>query len=139
VGVHANPPGFHIDESSIAYNAHTVSLPGRDECGEAWPLYFRAFGDYKNPTYVYMLAAVFRVTGPGGGELKARGRVSLAGRPASVFQFSVQPSYFIVPTYFLISKVVGPKRCWYSSETRNALTISALRKSPNWLSLSSQN
>ncbi len=37
---------------------------GRDEHGEAWPLYFRAFGDYKNPTYVYLLAAVFRVTGP---------------------------------------------------------------------------
>ncbi|HWW75514.1 MAG TPA: glycosyltransferase family 39 protein, partial [Pyrinomonadaceae bacterium] len=30
-----------------------------------WPLYFRAFGDYKNPVYVYLLAAVFRVTGPG--------------------------------------------------------------------------
>src|SRR5215204_2529070 len=63
--VPANPPGFYIDESSIAYNAHTVSQTGRDEYGEAWPLYFRAFGDYKNPTYVYLLAAVFRVTGPG--------------------------------------------------------------------------
>jgi hypothetical protein len=65
--VPANPPGFYIDESSIAYNAHTVSQTGRDEYGEAWPLYFRAFGDYKNPTYVYLLAAVFRVTGPGVG------------------------------------------------------------------------
>ncbi|HEX6182609.1 MAG TPA: hypothetical protein VFZ44_01780 [Pyrinomonadaceae bacterium] len=62
--VPANPPGFYIDESSIAYNAHTISESGRDEHGEAWPLYFRAFGDYKNPTYVYLLAAVFRVTGP---------------------------------------------------------------------------
>src|SRR5215207_3996367 len=59
-----NPPGFYIDESSIAYNALTVARSGRDEHGEAWPLYFRAFGDYKNPTYVYLLAAVFRVTGP---------------------------------------------------------------------------
>ncbi len=59
-----NPPGFYIDESSIAYNALTVAQSGRDEHGEAWPLYFRAFGDYKNPTYVYLLAAVFRVTGP---------------------------------------------------------------------------
>jgi 4-amino-4-deoxy-L-arabinose transferase-like glycosyltransferase len=63
-GAHANPPGFFIDESSAAYNAHTISETGRDEHGEAWPLYFRAFGDYKNPTYVYLLAAVFRVTGP---------------------------------------------------------------------------
>jgi hypothetical protein len=62
--VPANPPGFYIDESSIAYNAHTVSRTGKDEYGEAWPLFFRAFGDYKNPTYVYLLAAVFRLTGP---------------------------------------------------------------------------
>src|SRR5829696_6261316 len=64
VDVPHNPPGFYIDESSIAYNALTVARSGRDEHGEAWPLYVRAFGDYKNPTYVYLLAAVFRVTGP---------------------------------------------------------------------------
>src|SRR5919112_695770 len=62
-GAGANPPGFFIDESSVAYNAHAVSEAGRDEHGEAWPLYFRAFGDYKNPTYVYLLAAVFRAAG----------------------------------------------------------------------------
>ncbi|HEX8501403.1 MAG TPA: hypothetical protein VF659_12545 [Pyrinomonadaceae bacterium] len=64
-GAPENPPGFFIDESSVAYNAHTISETGRDEHGEPWPLYFRAFGDYKNPTYVYLLAAVFRLTGPG--------------------------------------------------------------------------
>ncbi len=63
-GAPTNPSGFFIDESSVAYNAHTISESGRDEHGEAWPLYFRAFSDYKNPTYVYLLAAVFRVTGP---------------------------------------------------------------------------
>jgi hypothetical protein len=63
-GAPANPPGFFIDESSVAYNAYSVAESGRDEHGEAWPLYFRAFGDYKNPTYVYLLAAVFRLTGP---------------------------------------------------------------------------
>src|SRR5215207_11328344 len=63
-GAPTNPPGFFIDESSVAYNAHTVAESGRDEHGEAWPLYFRAFGDYKNPTYVYLLAAVFKMTGP---------------------------------------------------------------------------
>src|SRR5687768_7226846 len=63
-GAPTNPPGFFIDESSVAYNAHAISEAGRDEHGEEWPLYFRAFGDYKNPTYVYLLAAVFRVTGP---------------------------------------------------------------------------
>src|ERR1700755_1315440 len=58
------PPGFYIDESSIAYNALTISRTGVDEYGESFPLYFRAFGDYKNPVYVYALAALFRAPGP---------------------------------------------------------------------------
>jgi hypothetical protein len=59
-----NPPGFYIDESSISYNAHLIARTGHDEYGKPWPLYFRAFGEYKNPTYIYLLAAIFRVTGP---------------------------------------------------------------------------
>jgi 4-amino-4-deoxy-L-arabinose transferase-like glycosyltransferase len=59
-----NPVGFFVDEASIAYNAHTVAQHGRDEHGEALPLYFRAFGEYKSPVYVYVLSLVFRVTGP---------------------------------------------------------------------------
>jgi len=64
-GAPKNPPGFFIEESSVAYNANAIAQTGRDEHGDSFPLYFRAFGDYKNPVYVYLLAAVFRVTGPG--------------------------------------------------------------------------
>jgi hypothetical protein len=60
----SNPPGFFVDESSIAYNAHTISQTGRDEFGKRWPLFFRAFGDYKNPVYIYLLATLFKLTGP---------------------------------------------------------------------------
>src|SRR5690348_2317733 len=59
-----NPPGFYIDESSIAYNAYTIASTGRDEYGESWPLYFRAFGEYKNPVYIYLLAFLFSLFGP---------------------------------------------------------------------------
>src|SRR5258708_36864012 len=59
-----NPAGFFVDESSIAYNAYTISQSGRDEFGSSWPLYFRAFGDYKNPVFIYLLAALFKLTGP---------------------------------------------------------------------------
>jgi hypothetical protein len=59
-----NPPGFYIDESSIAYNAYTIANNGQDEYGESWPLYFRAFGEYKNPVYIYLLAFLFRLFGP---------------------------------------------------------------------------
>lgn len=62
--VHRNPPGYYIDESSISFNAHTISQTGRDEFGEPWPLYFRAFGDYKNPVHIYLLAGIYRMTGP---------------------------------------------------------------------------
>jgi len=62
--VTSNPAGFYLDESSIAYNAHLIAQTGQDEHGEAWPLYFRAFGDYKNPVYIYLLAGIFKLTGP---------------------------------------------------------------------------
>ena len=62
--VPAHPPGFAIDESSICYNAYTISQKGCDEYGQSWPLFFRAFGEYKNPTIIYILAALFRLTGP---------------------------------------------------------------------------
>jgi 4-amino-4-deoxy-L-arabinose transferase-like glycosyltransferase len=59
-----NPAGFYVDESSIAYNAQLIAQTGHDEHGVAWPLYFRAFGDYKNPVYIYLLAGIFKLTGP---------------------------------------------------------------------------
>lgn len=59
-----DPPGFYIDESSICYNAHVLSQTGHDEYGVQWPLFFRAFGEYKNPTLIYLLAALFKATGP---------------------------------------------------------------------------
>ena len=64
VEVPKNPVGFFVDEASIAYNAHTISSRGVDEYGKTFPLYFRAFGEYKSPVYIYALAAIFKFTGP---------------------------------------------------------------------------
>ena len=60
----ANPPGYHRDEASISFNAYSIETTLRDEDGNRLPLFFRSFGDYKSPLYPYLLAAVFRVTGP---------------------------------------------------------------------------
>lgn len=60
----SNPPGFHRDEASIAYNAYSISTSLRDEDGGLLPLFFKSFGDYKSPLYPYLLSGVFRVTGP---------------------------------------------------------------------------
>ena len=63
-GQRRNPPGFYVDECSIAYNALEIARHGADEYGVAFPLYFKAFGEYKNPVYIYLLAAVFEASGP---------------------------------------------------------------------------
>jgi 4-amino-4-deoxy-L-arabinose transferase-like glycosyltransferase len=63
-GVPRHPPGFYIDESSISYNAYTIAQSGHDEHGVLFPLFFRAFGDYKNPVYIYLLAGLFKLAGP---------------------------------------------------------------------------
>lgn len=51
-----SPPGLYNDEASIGYNAWAVAHYGIDEHGAAHPLFFAAFGEYKNPVYVYALA-----------------------------------------------------------------------------------
>ena len=75
--VSRNSPAFFIDEASIAYNAHLIAQRGIDEHGIRFPLYFRAFGEYKNPVYIYLLAAVYKFTGPGASA--ARHLSALAG------------------------------------------------------------
>lgn len=60
----SNPPGYHRDEAALSLNAYTLSTGLRDEDGARLPLFFRSFEDYKSPLYPYVLAGVFRVTGP---------------------------------------------------------------------------
>jgi hypothetical protein len=59
-GIANNPPGFYVDESSIAYNAYLIARTGSSESGIGWPLYFQfytgSFTQYGNPIYVYLLA-----------------------------------------------------------------------------------
>ena len=47
------PTGFFCDEASIGYNAYTILTKGADEYGTHLPLFFRAFGEYKNPIEIY--------------------------------------------------------------------------------------
>lgn len=60
----SNPPGYHRDEAALSLNAYTLSENLRDEDGARLPLFFRSFEDYKSPVYPYLLAGVFRLTGP---------------------------------------------------------------------------
>src|SRR5262249_59232650 len=60
----SNPPGYHRDEAALSYNAYTIATSGRDEDGAFLPLFFRSYGDYKSPLYPYLLAGIFKITGP---------------------------------------------------------------------------
>ncbi len=57
-------PGFFVDESSIALNALSIFGSGVDEFGTPYPLYFRAFGEYKNPIFIYSLVPIFSLFEP---------------------------------------------------------------------------
>ena len=41
------------DEVSWGYNAYSILRTGKDEYGVSFPISFKAFGDYKQPVYVY--------------------------------------------------------------------------------------
>lgn len=47
------PASLDWDEVSWGYNAYSILQTGRDEYGKFLPLSFKAFGDYKQPLYVY--------------------------------------------------------------------------------------
>jgi 4-amino-4-deoxy-L-arabinose transferase-like glycosyltransferase len=51
------PNGLNQDESAIGYDAYSILTTGRDEHNQAWPLYFKSFGDQKLPVYIYLTAA----------------------------------------------------------------------------------
>ncbi|MBN1262746.1 MAG: glycosyltransferase family 39 protein [Candidatus Pacebacteria bacterium] len=60
-----NPAGFFCDEAAIGYNAYSLLTTGRDEYGVAWPIFFKSFGEYKNPVMIYSSLPLIAVFGLG--------------------------------------------------------------------------
>lgn len=48
------PNSLNWDEVSWGYNAYSIVQTGKDEHAVAFPLSFKAFGDFKQPMYVYL-------------------------------------------------------------------------------------
>jgi 4-amino-4-deoxy-L-arabinose transferase-like glycosyltransferase len=63
IDVSNDPPGLYIDEASIGYNAYTILTTGKDEYGIPHPLWFRSFGDYKMPVYIYSVSGAMALFG----------------------------------------------------------------------------
>lgn len=57
------PNVLNWDEVSWGYNAYSILETGKDEHGESFPLSFKAFGDYKQPVYVYSQVLPIKVFG----------------------------------------------------------------------------
>lgn len=47
------PNGLYQDETAIGYNAYSILTTSKDEYGKVLPVYFKSFGDYKLPVYIY--------------------------------------------------------------------------------------
>ncbi len=61
VNIHPPPD---VDEYSIAYNAYAIAKQGIDEWGISFPLFFKAYGDYKLPFDIYFAALLFKIFEP---------------------------------------------------------------------------
>lgn len=54
-GIGQYPVGLNADEAAIGYNAYSLIHTGKDEYGQAFPLAFKSFGDYKPGLYFYIV------------------------------------------------------------------------------------
>ena len=59
----SNPAGFFCNEASIGNNAYLLLKTGKDDTGQPWPLFFRAFGEYKSPILTYSTIPMVAVFG----------------------------------------------------------------------------
>lgn len=57
------PQGLSQDETAIGYNAFSINQTGKDEHGVSYPLYFKSFGDYKLPVYIYLVSFTQKIFG----------------------------------------------------------------------------
>lgn len=56
-------PALNADEAAIGYNAYSLILTGKDEHGNAWPIHFQSFNDYKPGLYFYLVLPFVKLLG----------------------------------------------------------------------------
>lgn len=56
-------PALNADEAAIGYNAYSLLETGKDEHGNAWPIHFQSFNDYKPGFYVYLVMPFVKLLG----------------------------------------------------------------------------
>lgn len=89
------PRGLYFDELGNGYNALSILHSGEDEHEEFLPIYFKSFGDYKHPVYIYTMVAIFTLFGYS----------EFSIRLTSVFFFFV-----LLGALYTFSKQIAPKQ-----------------------------
>ncbi|MEM4230355.1 MAG: glycosyltransferase family 39 protein [Candidatus Pacearchaeota archaeon] len=90
------PNGLYQDESAIGYNAYSILETGRDEHGKFMPLYFKSFGDWKLPVYIYVAVVPIKILGLN----------EFAVRFPSAFFGSLSIIFF----YFIVKQISGNRK-----------------------------
>lgn len=62
-GLDKRPVGFTWDEAALGYNAYSLLKTGKDEHGQALPIVFKSFGDYKPGLYIYLTTSTVKLFG----------------------------------------------------------------------------
>ena len=57
------PNGFYVDEATVAYNAYSILLTGKDIFAQPYPLLFRLLGSYTPPLFIYISALAIKFFG----------------------------------------------------------------------------
>lgn len=86
------PPGLYVDEVSIGYNAYSIAKTLKDEHGAFLPFWFKAFGEYKLPGYIYTTAILFSIFGKS--DFVLRLTSALAGSFSIVFIYLLAKHLF---------------------------------------------
>lgn len=117
------PNGLEQDETSIGYNAYSLLQTGRDEHGEVYPLYFKAFGEYKLPGYVY--ASIPSIALFGVNAFAVRLPAALAGVMSVILVFFLVRELFPKRKEFaLVSSFVLAITPWHLHFSRGAFEVS---------------
>jgi 4-amino-4-deoxy-L-arabinose transferase-like glycosyltransferase len=121
------PPGFHIDEVSIGYNAYSLMETGKDVNGNFLPLYIDSFGDQRPAGYFYLTVPAIKIFGLN--EFAVRFPSALCGVLTVILVFFLAKELFLNQTIASISSFLLAISPWHiivsraSSETSFALFL----------------
>lgn len=115
------PPGLSQDETAIGYNAYSINEIGKDEYGKSYPLYFKSFGDYKLPVYIYLTSISIKLFGLN--EFAVRFPSALAGIIAVILLFFLTRKITSNTTLALISSLSLAVNPWNLHFSRAAFEV----------------